>query len=174
MKITFSKITTPTPEMAATLSDWENDPALIPFIRPNPTEKDLEKREILTVESLQQKLKYTQIFLIYLNDQLVGELSFQLDPPYLYKKEPGTAWIGITIGEESARGIGIGVRAMQYLEAQIREQGLKRIELGVFEFNSPAIRLYEKMGYQEIGRLNNFTYYQGRMWGDIRMEKYLT
>jgi len=174
MKITFIKFTTPTPEIAAKLSEWENDPALIPFIRPNPTEEDLEKRENLTVESLQQRLKFNQMFLIYLNDQLVGEISFQLDPPHLYKKELGTAWIGINIGEESARGIGIGVQAMQFLEEQVRDQALKRIELGVFEFNTRAIRLYKKMGYQEIGRIKDFTCYQGRMWGDIRMEKYLT
>jgi len=173
MKITFSKFTTPTPEIAAALNEWENDPALIPFIRPNPTEKDLENREILTVKSLQQRLKYNQMFFIYLDDRLVGEISFQLDPPHLYKKELGTAWIGITIGVESARGRGVGVRAMEYLEAQLRDQGLKRIELGVFEFNSPAIRLYKKMGFQEIGRIKDFTFYQGGMWEDIRMEKYL-
>ena len=174
MKITFTKFTAPTPEVAAKLSEWENDPALIPFIRPNPTEEDLEKRETLTIESLQQRLKLNQIFLIYLNDKLVGEINFQLDPPHLYKKELGTAWIGINIGEESARGRGIGVRAMQFLEEKVRDQGLKRIELGVFEFNTRAIRLYKKMGYQEIGIIKDFTCYQGRMWGDIRMEKYLT
>jgi len=173
MDITFSQLTTPTTEIAATVGKWENDPALIPFIRPNPTEQDLEKREILNVESLLERLKYNQMFLIYLNEKLVGEISFQLDPPHLYKKVLGTAWIGITIGEKSARGRGVGMLAMEYLEEQIKNQGLKRIELGVFEFNTPAIRLYEKMGYQEIARIQNFTFYQGKMWGDIRMDKYL-
>ena len=62
---------------------------------------------------------------------------------------------------------------MRYLEGQIREQGLKRIELGVFEFNASAIKLYKKMGYQEIGRIDDFTYWHEKMWQDIRMEKYL-
>ena len=91
----------------------------------------------------------------------------------LYKKEPGTAWIGITIGEESARGKGLGPLAMQYLEEEIRSAGCKRIELGVFEFNEPAKKLYQKMGYAEIGRIPNFTFWQNKMWTDIRMEKYL-
>jgi len=47
-------------------------------------------------------------------------------------------------------------------------QGLKRIELGVFEFNTNAINLYQKLGYKDIARINNFTCGQ-----DIRMEKYL-
>jgi len=173
MDITFKKLTTPSHEIAAVLDKWENNPALIPFIRPNPTEEALEKREPLTVEFLQQRLKYNQMYLIYLNDQLVGEITYQVDPPQLYKKETGTAWIGITIGEETARGIGVGTQAMQYLEEQIKAQGLHRIELGVFEFNTNAIKLYKKTGYKEIARLDDFTYYQGKMWQDIRMEKHL-
>jgi len=62
---------------------------------------------------------------------------------------------------------------MGYLEEEIKAQGLKRIELGVFEFNTNAIKLYRKMGFEEIGRIDDFTYWDGRMWGDIRMEKYL-
>ena len=60
---------------------------------------------------------------------------------------------------------------MQFLEEQIKLTGLKRIESGVFEFNSNAIRLYQKLGYQEIGRVEGFTFWQGQMWQDIRMEK---
>ena len=110
---------------------------------------------------------------IYLDDQLVGEMNYMVDPPHLYKKEPGTAWIGITIGDAAAQGKGVGRAAMQFLEEQIRAQGLKRIELGVFEFNTRAHHLYQKLGYQEIGRVAAFTYWDDKMWADIRMEKYL-
>jgi RimJ/RimL family protein N-acetyltransferase len=113
------------------------------------------------------------MYLIYANGQLVGEMNFQIDPDHLFRKEAGTAWIGIIIGEASARGKGVGTQAMQYLEEQIHNKGLKRIELGVFEFNNKAINLYTNLGYKEIGRFDNFTYWQGRMWHDIRMEKYL-
>ena len=36
-----------------------------------------------------------------------------------------------------------------------------------------AIKLYQKAGYTEIGRIKDFVYWQGRLWQDIRMEKYL-
>lgn len=62
---------------------------------------------------------------------------------------------------------------MQYLEEQIKRHGLKRIELGVFEFNINVRKLYQKLAYLEIGRIDNFTYWQDRMWQDIRMEKYI-
>lgn len=173
MNITFSQLTIPTSEVAAAICKWQNDPTLIPSIRPNPTKDALEMREVVTVERLQDRLNYTQIYLIYFEEALVGEISFQIDPMQLVKKEKGSAWIGINIGEAFARGKGIGVQAMKYLEEQIRKQGLKRIELGVFEFNTNAIKLYKKVGYQEIARINNFTYWQGKMWQDIRMEKRL-
>jgi RimJ/RimL family protein N-acetyltransferase len=100
-------------------------------------------------------------------------MDYQIDPPHLYKKERNTAWIGIVIGEGSARGKGIGAYAMEYLEEEIKQAGLKRIELGVFEFNINAIKLYERMGYKEIARLDGFTFWEDKMWQDIRMEKYI-
>lgn len=173
MNITFTELLPPTSEIAATMNRWGNDPELIPFIRPNFTKEALEAREAITVVSLLKRLKYNQIYLIYINGELVGEISYQIDPEQLYLKELSSAWIGINIGEASARGKGVGVKAMQYLEDEIRAKGIKRIELGVFEYNAPAIRLYKKMGYEEIGRIPEFTYWDGKMWTDIRMEKWL-
>jgi len=173
MNITFKKLITPTPEIARAFNKWENDPFLIPLTRPNRNQEELARQVSVTAESLSKRLQDHPIYLIFFDGQLVGEMNYQIDPDHLYKKEPGTAWIGICIGEALARGKGVGTQAMQYLENQIQTKGLKRIELGVFEFNTKAIKLYQKLGYQEIGRINAFTYWQGRMWQDIRMEKYL-
>jgi RimJ/RimL family protein N-acetyltransferase len=173
MNIEFRKLIEPTTETAEAFERWENDPALIPLIRPNRDLAALGVRETITLKDLEVRLEHNQIFLIYLDGRLIGSMDYQIDPRQLYKKEPGTAWIGIVIGEESGRGKGVGVPAIQYLEEQIKAQGLKRIELGVFEFNINAIRLYQKLGYQEFARIDGFTYWDGKMWQDIRMEKYL-
>lgn len=166
-------LTEPTPEIAAAFSRWENDPLLIPLSRPNRDQQELEKRHVVTPDDLAGRLANQRIFLIYEGERLLGEMSFQVDPGQLLKKEPGTAWIGITLGEADGRGRGIGLQALHYLERQIAAQGLRRIELGVFEFNLAAQALYAKLGYQEIGRIEDFTYWDGLMWQDIRMEKYL-
>jgi RimJ/RimL family protein N-acetyltransferase len=173
MNITISKCITPTQGIADAFTKWENDPALIPFMRPNPNEEALHRQEIITLDDLTQRLAHSHIYLIYLEGQLIGELSYQVDPLHLYKKEPNTAWIGITLGEAHARGKGIGFHAMQYLEHEIKQAGCPRIELGVFEFNTNAIKLYLKLGYTEIARIDNFTYWQGKLWTDIRLEKYI-
>ena len=173
MDIEFKELTEPTPEIAQSFEKWENDPTLVHLIHPNKDRQALETRKIVTVKTLQEQLEHHHTYLIYLQGRLIGEMDYQVDPGHLYRKERGTAWIGIIIGEEAGRGQGIGPLAMQYLEEQIRAQGWKRIELGVFEFNTNAIKLYQKLGYQEFARIPNFTYWDGRMWQDIRMEKYL-
>jgi RimJ/RimL family protein N-acetyltransferase len=155
------------------LNKWENDPLIVPLIRYNKDQSALEAITTVTAKSLVARLFDHWIYLIYLNDQMVGQMEFQIDPEYIYKKETDTAWIGIVIGEEAARGQGIGYQALQYLEEEIKKQGIKRIELGVFEFNTNAIKLYKRLGYTEIARINDFTFWQGKMWQDIRMEKYI-
>ncbi len=171
--VSITPLVTPTADIAEAFTRWENDPALIPFSRPNRNQHDLEQRAIVTLDAIAQRLTYHHIYLIYRDTQLIGEMSYQVDPPHLLKKEADTAWIGITIGESDGRGRGIGHQALHYLEQQIQLHKHKRIELGVFEFNTPAIALYRKLHYQEIGRIADFTYWNGRMWHDIRMEKYL-
>lgn len=148
-----------------------NDLALIPFTRPRKNQADLEKKVTMTIEDLEQRLQHQQMFLIYLEDHLIGEMGYQVDHPVIYKKEPGTAWIDIMIGEQIARGKRIGYVAFQYLEEAIRKQELHRMQLGVFEFNVNAVKLYRKAGFQEIVRLPDFSFWQDRMWHDIRMEQ---
>ncbi len=173
MNVLFTRLISPTADMAAAFTKWDNDPALVHLMRPNHSQADLERVALVDVEELTKRLEHQTAYLLYLEEQLVGEMSYQVDPPHLYKKEPGTAWIGITIGEESARGKGLGTLAMQHLEEEIKKAGFNRIELGVFEFNEPAQKLYQRMRYIEIGRIPEFTLWQNKMWTDIRMEKYI-
>jgi RimJ/RimL family protein N-acetyltransferase len=171
--VTFEKLTKPTTTHVKVFNRWENNSDLIPLTRPNQNQLELDRRDIVTLEHLIQRLEYNHTYLIYLEDKLIGEMNYMVDPSHLYKKESGTAWIGITIGEPEGRGKGIGYEAIQYLEKEIKKHGLYRVELGVFEFNIQAQKLYRKLGYEEIGRIENFTYWQDKMWKDIRMEKYL-
>ncbi len=173
MNIKFAKLVAPSAEITESFTKWENDPALIYLMRPNQTQADLDRRSVITLEELQKRLEHDSIYLIYSEGQLVGEMDYQMNPTHLYKQEVNTAWLGIKIGEESARGKGIGFLAIQFLERVIKLQNVKRIELGVFEFNTNAHKLYQKLGYQEIGRIPNFTFWQGKMWTDIRLEKYI-
>jgi RimJ/RimL family protein N-acetyltransferase len=173
MNIQIKKFTVPTKEITEAINRWENDPHIIPMIRPNKNKEALESRYEVTIADLEKRLENHYSYLIYSDNQLVGEMNYMIDPGHLFKKESGTAWIGITIGDPAGRGKGIGYLAMEHLECEIKRNGLRRIELGVFEFNKQAIKLYKKLGYNEIGRIEGFTYWKEKMWTDIRMEKYI-
>ncbi len=162
-----------TEEVAELLNIWENDPETAPFIRPFSSEKDLQKKRVVTVDSLKRRLESHEEYLIHMDDRLIGQLSVQIDPGHLAKKVKGTAWIGIYIGEKEYRRMGAGTYALTHVENILRKRRIRRIELGVFEYNKEAYRLYERLGFKEFVRLDEFAWWKGGMWRDIRMEKYL-
>ena len=60
----------------------------------------------------------------------------------------GDAWVGIGIGERDAWGKGYGTDAMRLiLKFAFTELNLHRVTLGVFAYNTRAIRSYEKAGF---------------------------
>jgi RimJ/RimL family protein N-acetyltransferase len=66
--------------------------------------------------------------------------------------EARTAECFIEIGEPRWRRRGIGSAAMtQVLDYAFRELGLVHVHLTVFEFNHPARRMYERIGFRDEG-----------------------
>jgi RimJ/RimL family protein N-acetyltransferase len=49
------------------------------------------------------------------------------------------------------------------------EVNLKRVSLGVFEYNPRAIRSYEKAGFRLEGRLRSLLHREGRRWDNLFM-----
>ena len=60
---------------------------------------------------------------------------------------------------EDARGKGIGVMLVMKLIEHLRADGVCRLTLEVRASNAPAISLYEKLGFQNIGRRPNYYYH---------------
>ena len=50
------------------------------------------------------------------------------------------------------QGLGIGSRLVEVAEERIRRRGLRCAYLGVEDYNVSARRLYERLGYAEVGR----------------------
>jgi len=69
----------------------------------------------------------------------------------------GDAWVGIGLGEREYWGKGYGTDAMRILlRYAFEELNLHRLSLSVFEYNSRAIRSYEKVGFVIEGRARQF------------------
>lgn len=173
MNILFKKLDINNSTHLESLVKWENDPEINYLIHPRPdATKELFAPKIEDVRERHQKDDPNfQVYMIYDDDKLVGNFSLRIDPGHLYKKIQGTSWLGLTIGEEVYRGRGVAKKAMEFFERESVRLGLNRVELGVFEFNERAHRFYQKLGYQEIGRIKDFTFWNEQYWSDIRMEK---
>jgi RimJ/RimL family protein N-acetyltransferase len=73
----------------------------------------------------------------------------------------------IDIGDKEAWGKGYGAEALKLLlDFGFLEMNLHRISLSVFSFNSRAVKLYEKLGFQREGKLRESIFRDGQ-WHDI-------
>lgn len=153
---------------------WQNDPELQHLINPVFDKSTPKKRE--TIDSFRNSLakqpeNFSSNYIIFDHLKPIGDLSIQIDPDQVMRKIKGTSWLGLVIGEKEYWGRGVAKIAMDFFEKKSLEIGAKRIELGTFEFNKRAYHFYKKLGYIEIGRIEKFTYWKGKYWTDIRMEK---
>ena len=64
-----------------------------------------------------------------------------------------SGWIGGVGVVAGRRGEGIGEQLMRAIEDRARSRGVERLWLEVLVQNEPAIRLYEKLGYQVVRKL---------------------
>jgi len=62
--------------------------------------------------------------------------------------EASTWWVWDIAVHEPFRGQGIGRATMRLAEDVARSQGATAIRLNVFAYNTPAIRLYDGLGYE--------------------------
>ena len=179
-KLTFQKFDIENLAHTDAMLKWDNDREFNYLFTPlrhrnsiielNSLEKLKKKFMEKAQEQEQEHSKFFQ-FLIFDGTRPIGSFSIHLDPEYLYKKIPVTSWLGLIIGEKEYWGSGAAKLAMEFFESESRKLGAKRIELGVFEFNMRAQAFDKKLGYVEIARLKNFTYWDNRFWYDVRMEK---
>ena len=98
-------------------------------------------------------------------DTLIGEL--ELDVVNWSARD---AFVAIGIGETQYWSKGYGTDSMDVLlRFAFTEVNLKRVSLGVFEYNPRAIRSYEKAGFRHEGHLRHLLNKEGRRWNNLYM-----
>jgi RimJ/RimL family protein N-acetyltransferase len=91
------------------------------------------------------------------DDRLIGFVGLWVD-----EWSHGDAEVGIGIGDKESWGKGFGTDAMRViLRYGFTELNLRRITLGVFDYNARAIRSYEKAGFTHEGRLRKAVFRDG-------------
>ncbi len=82
----------------------------------------------------------------------------------------GDGWLAIGIGDSEHRGAGRGVDALKILARYAFDAlQLHRISLSVFEYNTRAMRAYEKAGFVHEGRIPQLVRRDGRRWDMLLM-----
>lgn len=155
------------------LCKWSNDPKIRPYAIPKfnmGVDEPFTPFELM-VSAMQNDFK--RIYMVYDGEVPIGEFSIDMAFGRRVYNEPDTAWISLVIGEAGYRGKGVGKWIMTQIESECNQLGAKAIELGVFEYNHAAIKLYEGMGYDVIAEIPDFVYFQDMWYGDIRMLKRL-
>ena len=99
------------------------------------------------------------------DERLIGTTTLSaLDP------ENGSVLYHITVGEHDCWGHGYGTEATELMVGHaFGALHLHRVGLSVFEFNTRAIRSYEKVGFRVEGRLREAVWRDGGYWDEIHM-----
>jgi RimJ/RimL family protein N-acetyltransferase len=87
------------------------------------------------------------VFVALDGDEIVGRLSVARDP---HPASAHVADIGLIVAA-SHRRRGIGRLLLDTAVAWARGSGIRKLELHVFPWNGPAIRLYERFGFVREG-----------------------
>ena len=99
------------------------------------------------------------------DDKLIGELSLDV-----VDWSGRDSFVGLGIGEPEYWSKGYGTDVMNVLlEYAFMELNLRRVSLGVFEYNPRAIRSYEKAGFRHEGRLRKSLNREGKRWDNLYM-----
>ncbi len=87
-----------------------------------------------------------------------------------FNAEARRCQVGMLIGDPAYRGRGYGTEALRLVcRFAFDEMGLERVFLDTFDFNTRAIRAYEKVGFVQEGRLRRHAYLGGVYYDVIAM-----
>lgn len=87
------------------------------------------------------------------------------------RPENRDANLGIMIGDKTRWDRGYGSDAMRTIcRYGFSEMNLHRIELGVFEGNDRAVKVYERVGFNPAGRRRDAVFQRGRYQDELMMD----
>lgn len=99
------------------------------------------------------------------DEKLIGEMVLEV-----VSWNGRDAFVGLSIGDRANWGKGYGTEMMfLILRYAFMEINLRRVTLGVFEYNPRAIRTYEKAGFRHEGRVRGLLNREGRRWDMLIM-----
>lgn len=110
------------------------------------------------------------LFLVAVVDgKIVGTADFRRGAA---SKNRHVAQLGLALRKD-ARGVGLGTAMMEMGIDWARSVGIRKLRLGVFATNRPALALYRRLGFVREGRLRREVVLNGRPVDEILMALWL-
>ncbi len=94
-----------------------------------------------------KRYPHAAVFVAEADGRLVGRLSLARDP---HPSSHHVADLGLMISADHRRR-GIGRSLLEQAVAWARDAGVRKLELHVFPWNEPALKLYEAFGFEREG-----------------------
>ena len=110
---------------------------------------------------------YGAVLVAEADGRIIGRLSVARDP---HPASRHVADVGLMVARDERRR-GVGRALMEAAESWARENRVAKLELHVFPHNTPAIALYEKLGYRREGMRRRHYRRGGRLLDAILMAK---
>lgn len=143
---------------------WINDPAVGKPLQGHKKRLTL-KMETKWIKSLSKNKNQRQFAIDTIDGVHIGSIGLRD-----ISSEWNNAKFGILIGNKRYWGRGYGTEAtkllMHYAFSKLK---LHKIELGVYDFNKRAIKLYKKLGFKVEGVRKDHIFYGGRYYDAIQM-----
>jgi GNAT superfamily N-acetyltransferase len=127
----------------------EFEQAIVESERPN--EKNI-KQENVKFYDLENLIRSTdsKVLVAELNNQLIGSGFADIRQSRDYLEDEYHSYLGFMYVKPPHRGKGINQLIIQQLIDWSREKGLTAISLEVLEKNIPAVKSYEKAGFEKV------------------------
>jgi len=106
--------------------------------------------------------------IIQLVAEVEGKIVGNAEVVKLSGRESHAAKLGVGV-RSGYRRMGIATKLIETLIRQAKKERLRIILLAVYENNLPAITLYKKLGFKEIGRTPKGVYWKGKYIDDVKM-----
>jgi len=153
---------------------WEDLDDLMDFINSLVREEALILREkevsrIEEAEWLAERLvSLEKDEIIYFVTEVDGKVvaSAEITKRRGHQKHVGVLGVAVKSGH---RRLGIATKLIEALLEEAKKQGLKVIILDVYEKNLPALNLYKRIGFKEVGRIPKAIFWKGEYIDDVKM-----
>jgi RimJ/RimL family protein N-acetyltransferase len=129
------------------------------------TEKVTREQEREFLHELLLQLRTDRVFFVVavLGNRIIASSDLQTAGEQ-------TGNIGLVV-KKGYRGLGAGTEILKVMNAHAKSAGIKVLSVKVFTTNTPAIRLYSKMGFTELAGSNNIFVRNGESVDEMTMTK---